>query len=68
MNNHTAKQADFWKSASPAESPNPDFRLQPEGRYRKDLGYDTTNLGNGTNRKYEPVYQDIGFGLKKRIG
>jgi hypothetical protein len=52
MSEHAKRQAEFFKSASPSDSPNPDFYLRNEGRYRKDSGYDTTNFGNGTNGKY----------------
>jgi hypothetical protein len=62
MNEHSKRQADFFKSASPSESPNPDFFLPNEGRYRKDLGYDTTNLGNGTNRLYREIAKPIDWG------
>jgi len=69
MNNHATKQAEYWKSASPAESENPNFYLPNEGRAMKPLTYVTTNLGNGgTNRRHEPIYQNIGMGLRKRIG
>jgi len=69
MNNHATKQAEFWRSASPAESRNPDFHLPSESRAAKPLTYDTTNFGNaGTNREHGPRYRKVGMGLLERIG